>query len=1427
MTKIRVGDRLAGKWEVLAAHSGGMGVVYILRDDRGRKAAAKTVRDELLGEGRVLRRFRVELSTWISLGRHPNIVEARDTFEVDGRPFLLLEYVEGLTLGELIQAGGPLLPAEALDYTLGLARGMAHAETSQVAPGGRGLVHRDLKPSNVFVTRERRARVSDFGIVKVFGRGGAITDEGMGLGTPYYVSPEQLRDAAGTDGRGDIYSAGAMLYEALTGEPPLRAENIENQVYNILRVPAPSPAAANPAVSAALSDLVLRCLEKDRDRRPPNFAALGEELAALLREEAARPLPAGARLCPTCGHVAVRGGAACPLDGSATTAAAPEARYAPVERPGVAQGSPGAAPPRIELRVDGVEVRPRVPRTGQPMTIVVSVANPGVVAAPGCLVRYSLPDDEAFLRRGQAEFWRGDVAPTPAGAPLRVQWEVVPLRAGRFEVPPPRVLYRDGGGRRREARAEAPLPFDVELHAVLPLVGRAAETATLRDALDAAAAHLPFPVLFLGAPGSGKTRMLDELAALAGDRGFTVLRGRGLERAGQPLRSLHEALAGYFGVADPSLRRDEITARVVDGLDPLFGRDPELVAFLAGFLAGGVPPTAGSDFLFLRFLMGAARSRPTLLVLDDMHFGEFETMDLVAEAAERAREEGRPLLIAMASRPEDVDERASLRIAHLRQVETRLRAAAGLRVHDLAPLGEEDVAALLDAAFPGHSFPTDAPFLAGALRDQTAGNPFFLAETFLLLREARASDGSPLVAPAPGGWNVSPELVPEALATIIPSAVEGAVEGHLARLSPATAEVLDRAAVIGEEFEVDLLAETCGGMDAAEAAIEEMERARLLEAVDAGMLRYRFTHSLLPHVVERRCGEASPRRLRRLHADVADALLRLHGKRGARRLLLRLSRHLLHAGRNREAFRALVQAAGRLVAGQLFPRAASTLAHAEALLRGGLRPPRRLLREFHLHRGETARILGRYDEAAEAFHRAIEIASAATGRADREALGLAYSKMGKVHEARGQITDALYCYGVGMGVREEAGDRNGLANSLVNIGTAYALSGDGTRAREYLERGLRLAREVRNRAARAHAKAQLGALDLREGRLTDARRRYGRAMALFAAQRDRRGQAMALNGMGSIALRRGDLDRAERSYRRALELRRAVGDREAMASSYNNLGAVSERRGDMTTASGWYRRSREAHREVGSRRGLAIASQNLGETLLRSGEVVEAAEALAEAVDGWRALQDRSGLCRALLLRSRALWAAGLEAEADDVREEATREAEASGSAAARALARVARAAALERAGRARDALALLEGFPAEVLPPEGDAEFHLVRLAALVGCEGCPEADVEVAHAAAVAAVERARTWDGDEDALVRLRIVEARLALARGLREDGARAYREAVAVAGRPRAVLRPLLLEALAGLAGATGDPAEAAEAERAAGEVREELRARRG
>ncbi|MHC4470734.1 MAG: serine/threonine-protein kinase, partial [Planctomycetota bacterium] len=361
---ISLGDRLDGRYEVLEVHSGGMGVVFVVHDlESGEKYAAKTTKEDLRDDDRVRSRFEREVRTWIRLGHHENLVEALFVKDLDGAPFLFLEYVDGPTLAALLKADGPLLLAQAVDIALMCALGLTHAQEQAVGLGAEGLVHRDVKPENVFLTRTRQAKVSDLGIAKVLSADLDATAEGVGMGTPFYVSPEQLKSAREVDGRADVYSFAAVLYEMLTGELPLRAESLESQIYQILRVRPEPPSTVSSRVPSALDELLLRCLEKDPERRPAGFRPVADALAALLADPTFLALESPGASCPSCGYGSLRAPESCPV---CAASMGPPVRYRP--RAAVEAPAPRVSAP-ARLFVTGVEVCPRAVRVGEMMAV--------------------------------------------------------------------------------------------------------------------------------------------------------------------------------------------------------------------------------------------------------------------------------------------------------------------------------------------------------------------------------------------------------------------------------------------------------------------------------------------------------------------------------------------------------------------------------------------------------------------------------------------------------------------------------------------------------------------------------------------------------------------------------------------------------------------------------------------------------------------------------------------------------------------------------------------------------------------------------------------------------------------------------------------------------------------------------------------------
>jgi dipeptidyl aminopeptidase/acylaminoacyl peptidase len=247
--------------------AGGMGEVYRARDTRlGRDVAIKVLPEALVRDADRLRRFEQEARTIAALN-HPNILAIHDIGTHDGAPFLVSEFLEGVTLREKLEAG-PLQARRAIEYALGFAQGLAAAHE-------KGIVHRDLKPENVFITRDGRVKVLDFGLaklVRVEERNetaltlGSGTLPGMVMGTVGYMSPEQVRGEP-SDARSDIFSFGAVFYEMLTGKRAFKRDTSAETMTAVLREDPPELNESGWQAPLGVQRILTRCLEKSVERR--------------------------------------------------------------------------------------------------------------------------------------------------------------------------------------------------------------------------------------------------------------------------------------------------------------------------------------------------------------------------------------------------------------------------------------------------------------------------------------------------------------------------------------------------------------------------------------------------------------------------------------------------------------------------------------------------------------------------------------------------------------------------------------------------------------------------------------------------------------------------------------------------------------------------------------------------------------------------------------------------------------------------------------------------------------------------------------------------------------------------------------------------------------------------------------------------------
>ncbi|OLO32189.1 serine/threonine protein kinase [Streptomyces sp. MNU77] len=272
--------RLGGRYELGSVLGrGGMAEVYLAHDTRlGRTVAVKTLRADLARDPSFQARFRREAQSAASLN-HPAIVAVYDTGEdyVDGVsiPYIVMEYVDGSTLRELLHSGRRLLPERTLEMTVGILQALEYSHRAQI-------VHRDIKPANVMLTRTGQVKVMDFGIARAMGDSGmTMTQTAAVIGTAQYLSPEQAKGEQ-VDARSDLYSTGCLLYELLAVRPPFVGDSPVAVAYQHVREEPQPPSNFDPEITPEMDAIVLKALTKDPDYRYQSADEMRADIEACL-----------------------------------------------------------------------------------------------------------------------------------------------------------------------------------------------------------------------------------------------------------------------------------------------------------------------------------------------------------------------------------------------------------------------------------------------------------------------------------------------------------------------------------------------------------------------------------------------------------------------------------------------------------------------------------------------------------------------------------------------------------------------------------------------------------------------------------------------------------------------------------------------------------------------------------------------------------------------------------------------------------------------------------------------------------------------------------------------------------------------------------------------------------------------------------------
>jgi predicted ATPase/tRNA A-37 threonylcarbamoyl transferase component Bud32 len=1228
------GQIIADRYRLVRAiGGGGMGTVYEAEHVLiGRRVALKLLHGRYADNREVVHRFQNEARAAASLG-HPAILQPLDMGRsADGRPFLVLELLEGRDLGAELATRGALPIAEAVGYARQIADavGAAHAL---------GIVHRDLKPENVFLTRDGRLKVLDFGISKIASSvlSSPATAPGMLIGTPQYMAPELFEDARNATPRSDVYGLAVILFRALTGRFPHRADSMAGLLLAIVSSQGVSARAFDSAIPHALDDVLLRALAVDPEVRFQSMADFAGALAPFERArdhvaaiDGLRPYePRVATVMVATGVsdqlraariITAHGGSVVPT-GQAVVGAFGAGTW---------RGDDGLRAVRAGLEIRSFATAVAI-ATGH-VVLAGEVGEAGAIAE--ALAACSIEAETQAPLEGVAI-----LPPVPRG--VESELNVREVRRGRFQA-----LPRDVGGAPSASSELGPEPF--------PMVGRATELAQIEAAIDRALdERVASTLLVTGPPGIGKSRLAIEARRRLdrGGRGVTILSSTASPVASRRLALLADAVASHAQRAapasvDPAQPLEARRAAVValcraatraDDETRLDVRAPgdalapgdatprsdsafdTMATFLGELLDVPMPtsstlsaargdPRLMADRLRLalvEYIEGLVTRRPLAIVVEDLQWADAESLDVLREITDLCREA--PLVLLGTARAE-LGAPPPVPFDGPEAIELKLRG-----------LGTAEATSLAQVV-TGRRVGSD---LIQALLRRTDGNPFFLEQILRALVEEgalevavseervpqdRAADeeGARQAATpegrvsgeqgAPEEDRAAEERAPEmaalgaettgGLAELpLPLDVEGAVQARLDGLPTNERHAIQCAAVIGRPFR----AEVTWGLEVDDASVvlaslvrrgllrRRSVRPRLFPSTDAAV-SFEFRASLVADVAYRLSTEEARRAL---HLRVAAVLSREETDPET------LAWHFDRGGAAAEAAAHYVTAT--LAAARREDSATVLRCSSRALALG---TPEEALFVIRAARAEALSVQGQLDAQD------LEIEAAMAIAKTREERTWAYSERAQWLMRTRSPSEALPWHE--RAVEAAEGDDTALAQALGRHATGLVYVGRLDEAAGVLAEAERL---VMTRAPTLRAEA-----------------------AAWRAQ---------------LAGAQGDLGARRAAYAAAVELYRDAGDLRRFASASVNLADVYNRFGAYLEAEAALIEAVARCRRLGMRLVEGYALANLGYARVMAGKLDEARPAIERAVQMAMAIGDSRLVVFTLLYRSRLRHAMG------------------------------------------------------------------------------------------------------------------------------------------------------------------------------------------
>jgi len=799
------------------------------------------------------------------------------------------------------------------------------------------------------------------------------------------------------------------------------------------------------------------------------------------------------------------------------------------------------------------------------------------------------------------------------------------------------------------------------------MVGRESELQEMRDLFKWSIEESETQVVTLtGEPGVGKSRLLREFDAWIDELPMSVLHFTGratVEMIGLPYSLIRNLFAFRFEIQDSdnaATVRQKMERGVMGFMGPDSLHKAHYIGHLIGFDFTNSPHLQGEDpqqitqlglYYITEFFGAAAADTPTVMLLDDIHWADDRSLDLVNHMV-RARRDLKLLVVCLA-RPTLFERRPPL-WTNRHEFHTTI---------ELHPLSKGDTRQLVEQILSkADNLPND---LRDLIVNSADGNPFYVEELIKMLIE----DG--VIVTGPDRWWVEKQRLTNMR---IPPTLTGVLQARLDALPPNERTLLQRASVVGRIFWDQAISqmhtEDDDPIDDPHSGLVALRRRELIrgreQSAFAGAEEYIFKHAMLRDVTY----ESVLRRLRRIyHAQVADWLVERAGDRVSEYTGL-IADHYEHAGQAEKALTYLIRASEQALNISAYRDAISRLERALTTL-DEANPEDKVARigQIKLLMGQAYRglsaypkakelyeeslalfaqiknnegivnalydlgwlvglILRRHDDGQEYFRESLAIAREID---DQRGISWALNGLGAMAHWQGKHADAIQYYEESLALAREIGDWPRISGALNNIGLIEGEMGHYEASRKNLEESLEISKRIGRRSGITSSYTNLGGLARAEGRHEDAARYYEEALAIQKEIGDRAGIAASLYGLGSLARMQGNYEEAKRRFKEALAIFKEIYYPAGIGSCLEDLALVARLQGNYGEATEYLQETLSVARELGDLNESANALLNLGAVESVQGHFTEARQFLTESLGINTETGNRKGLARTYL----------------------------------------------------------------------------------------------------------------------------------------------------------------------------------------------------